>query len=91
MKALSDPVLYFTHEKKNNKINNVFPYNKDPSQKMDQIEWQIVNMKNVGADNSKTKSVLERHTNEKVKIIIKTMAVIQAILSGLSLRSMKGW
>lgn len=77
MKALSDPVLYFIHGKKNNKINNVFPYNKEPSQRMDQIEWQIVNMKNVGPDNSKTKkSVLERHANEKVKILIRTMAVI---------------
>lgn len=77
MRALSDPALYFIHEKKNNKINNVFPYNKDPSQMMDQITWQRVNMKNVGSDTSKTKkSVLERHANEKVKIIIRTMAVI---------------
>lgn len=44
---------------------------------MDQIGWQMVNMKNVGVDNSKTKkSVLERQTNEKVKIKIRTMAVI---------------
>lgn len=44
---------------------------------MDQIGWQIVNMNNVGAENSKTKkSVLERQANEKVKIIMRTMAVI---------------
>lgn len=58
---------------------------------MDQIGWQIVNLKNVRTDNKTKKNVTERMANEKINILIRTMTVIWGTLSVLSLRVMKGF
>lgn len=44
-KILSNPVKYAGQEKQNNKINNVFPDNTGASWMINQIGWQIVNLK----------------------------------------------
>jgi hypothetical protein len=48
-------IVNSSSRRNNSKINNVFSYNVEASQMLDQIGWQIVNLKNVHTDNNKTK------------------------------------